>query len=143
MESPRSALIGFLFSIVILCIFVFACQPERKATERIEQTSVSSLCRYFKDFPDAESVWCGRKVQIVLEGLPKETYRVVGSELHCFTGLPNSEPIMVFECGVALADNKRTVEVIGRVERCKRDGRNRGAGFTFCIVICDCSVVTK
>jgi hypothetical protein len=145
MESPRSALVGLLFSIIALVIFVFACQSTKKSTELAQKVGIMDVVNYYRDFDlgTADGYWKGRKIEVNLVGLPQETYQVEGNRILYYTGLKNAPPIVAFICIEPLTDNKRSIVVVGWVKGIVKDGINRGKRVDFVLEVEGCTVSIK
>ena len=143
MENPRSALVGSFGAFAILFFLVVACQNKQPTTEPIEQVNANSLIKFYRDFASADETWKGRKVQIALDGLPLETYRVQDNQICVYSGMQNSEPCLICECAFCPPDNTKSIVVVGRVKGRVKDGKNRGNGIDWCVVVEGCSVLVR
>jgi hypothetical protein len=137
-----AALVYFVFGCLLLTLSC-SCTPTHPITERTEQVSIKSLIGYYKDFPaeTANSFWQGKKIRVFLTpGI--DLYEVRRNEVHVFSGLPRSEAIVIFYCGIAIPEGK-SLELVGRLKGKTADGKNRGGGVTWFLEVEDCSVVIR
>ena len=103
------------------------------------RVALTSLVRDYRDSPGlAESTWTGQKLLITL---PAKGYKISLGEIHWFTGLPESLPVIVFECGDPPVNNERDIEIIGICRGRVWDSKHRGPGIDWYIKIESCTLI--
>jgi hypothetical protein len=141
MSRPQIVWPAFALITLALTVLVMACR-QSNTTEPIQRTSVKALVGFYQSFPQetADNVWKNQKVRIELAA---ESYLVKGNDIQFFSGFPGGEPVCVMTCDMPLSDNKHALEIVGRVRGIVRDGKPRGLGVDFMVVVEQCSVMVR
>lgn len=122
---------------VLACVAAAGCHPRNDPPAPPADVSPAGLVTAYRDLGDtADHTWTGQSVRVTL---PAGGYTVGQNRLFWHTGYPDSPPVLVFELGSGLPDNRNKVSVAGVCRGRVHDGVRRAPAVHFYVRVTDCS----
>lgn len=123
---------------LLLAIAIPSCGPAEQPSRDVYQVSAPALVAYYRDNPRG-TAYHGHRIQVRLE---PTTYAVDGREVHYYTGLPRTPPVIVFRCvdQPQASPERHWVIVTGLCAGPTWDGVRKSDRVDFTIYVDDCQV---
>lgn len=123
------------FALAFACAMclLHGCSPSTPPSNVVYSVSLDTLTR---DYHTANTY----SRYLIRVRLAPKSYSVVGREIRVAGTVPDTPPLLVFQCRDDPPADYPGIDIIGRCLAPKRDGIFRTAHADFCLRVTDCSV---